>query len=320
MDTEEGATASQVGEEKVNPDKNVSTTSSGENIHSRYVAMFTCLSSRAIHTETTTEMSTDSFINALRRFLSRRGYVKSIRSDNGTNFVGAETELRQGWEEMNHEKISEFLLSEKCDWIKWERNPPSASHMGGVWERQIRTIRAILSSLIKNHPVKLDDESFRTLLCEAENIVNSRPLTPENLNDVSSKVLSPANILTMKSRVVLAPPGVFQKGDAYCRKRWRAVQYLANQFWAQWRKEYLLSLQKRVKWSSPKRNFQPDDVVLVKDDDVSRNQWPMGRVVSVEKSSCDGLVRAVNVYCASTGSTLKRPIHKLVLLVGADEN
>ena len=84
-------------------------------------------------------------------------------------------------------------------------------------------------------------------------------------------------------------------------------------------KEYLLTLQKRNKWSSPKRNFQLDDVVLVKDDDASRNQWPMARVVSVEKSSCDGLVRSVTVYCASTGSTLKRPIHKLVLLVGSDE-
>ncbi len=285
----------------------------------RYVALFTCFSSRAVHIETTKDMTTDSFINALRRFLSRRGYVKSIRSDNGTNFVGAETELREAWEEMDHEKISEFLLAERCDWIHWERNPPSASHMGGAWERQIRTIRAILTSLIKDHPVKLDDESLRTLLCEAESIVNSRPLTTENLSDVSSNVLCPANILTMKSKVVLAPPGVFQKEDTYCRKRWRAVQYLANQFWTQWRKEYLLSLQKRNKWSSPKRNFQPNDVVLIKDDDIARNQWPMGRVVDIKESSCDGLVRSVTVCSASTGSTLRRPIHKLVLLVGADE-
>ena len=285
----------------------------------RYVAMFTCLSSRAVHMETTREMSTDSFINALRRFLARRGYVKSIRSDNGTNFVGAETELRKAWMEMDHSKINDFLVSEKCEWINWEQNPPSASHMGGVWERQIRTIRSILSSLIKGHPVKLDDESFRTLLCEAENIVNSRPLTPENVNDVSCKVLSPANILTMKSRVVLAPPGDFQKEDVYCRKRWRAVQYLANQFWSQWRKEYLLNLQKRNKWEKEKRNFQPDDVVLIKDNDIARNLWPMGRVVSVEKSSSDGLVRAVDVRTVA-GSILRRPIQKLVLLVGVDEN
>ncbi len=255
----------------------------------------------------------------MRRFLSRRGYVKSLRSDNGSNFVGADNDLRQAWEEMDHVKISEFLLMEKCDWISWERNPPSASHMGGSWERQIRTIRAILTSLIKNHPVTLNDETFRTLLCEAENIVNSRPLTVDNLSDASSKVLSPSNILTMKSRVVLAPPGVFQKADIYCRKRWRAVQYLANQFWSRWRKEYLLNLQKRVKWSVPKRNFQINDVVLIKDEDVARNQWPMGRVVSVEKNDSDSLVRSVNVYSASSDSTLKRPIHKLVLLVGANE-
>ena len=157
------------------------------------------------------------------------------------------------------------------------------------------------------------------MLCEAENIVNSRPLTPENVNDVSCKVLTPANILTMKSRVVLAPPGDFQKEDVYCRKRWRAVQYLANQFWSQWRKEYLLNLQKRNKWEKEKRNFQPDDVVLIKDNDITRNLWPMGRVASVEKSSSDGLVRAVDVRTVA-GSILRRPIQKLVLLVGVDEN
>ena len=94
---------------------------------------------------------------------------------------------------------------------------------------------------------------------------------------------------------------------------------MANQFWNKWRKEYLINMQKRNKWSSPKRNFQADDIVLVKDGDIARNQWPLGKVVDVEKSDIDGLVRSVTVYCASTGSTLRRPIHKLVLLVGADE-
>ena len=205
----------------------------------RYVALFTCLSSRAVHLEATKDMSADSFIQGLRRFLARRGFVKSIRSDNGTNFVGAETELRKGWDEMDHKKVSDFLLSKRCDWIAWERNPPCASHMGGVWERQIRSIRSILSSLLKDHSTRLDDESLRTLLCEAECIINSRPLTTESLNDVSSEVLTPNHILTMKSRVVLSPPGIFQKEDVYCRKRWRALQYLSNQFWTRWKNEYL---------------------------------------------------------------------------------
>ena len=286
----------------------------------RYVAMFTCMSSRAVHLEMTKDMTTDSFINALRRFMSRRGAVKSIRSDQGTNFVGAENEFIKAWKEMDHKRIGEFLLGSKCDWIDWERNPPHSSHMGGVWERQIRTVRSILSSLLLEHSAKLDDEALRTLLCEAECVVNSRPLTVENLGDPLSEILTPNHLLTMKSKLVLPPPGWFCKEDVYCRKRWRAVQYLANQFWDRWRKEFLVTLQQRVKWSSPKRNFMVNDVVLIKEDNCSRNQWPMGRVVNAIESEHDHLVRAVDVYCARSKSEVRRPVHKLVLLVGADEH
>ena len=283
----------------------------------RYVALYTCLSSRAVHLETTKDMSTDSFIQSLRRFMARRGAVKSIRSDNGTNFVGADNELLQGWKDMDHDKIRGFLLEKRCDWITWERNPPAASHMGGVWERQIRTIRGVLTSLLHEHSARLDDEALRTLLCEAECIVNSRPLTVENLCDADSEVLTPNHLLTMKSKLVLAPPGVFQKSDVYCRKRWKAVQYLANQFWSRWKKEFLVTLQQRNKWQCEKRNFQVGDVVLLKEENCPRNQWPMARVCKVKTDEKDGLVRAVDVF--SAGSTFTRPINKLVLLVGVDE-
>ena len=176
-----------------------------------------------------------------------------------------------------------------------------------------------MTSLLSDHSTRLDDESLRTLLCEAECVVNSRPLTPENVSDMSSEVLTPNHLLTMKSKVVLPPPGIFVKEDIYCRKRWRAVQYLANQFWNRWRKEFLVTLQQRNKWTSPKRNFQINDVVLIKEENSPRNQWPMGRVVNVIKSDHDDLVRTVDLYCSVSNSTLKRPIHKLVLLVGADE-
>ena len=121
----------------------------------------------------------------------------------------------------------------------------------------------------------------------------------------------------MKSKVVMPPPGVFQKHDMYCRKRWRAVQYLANVFWDRWRKEYLQSLQRRSKWTEEKRNFRLGDVVLVKDEDASRNKWPMGIITDVLPGG-DGLVRSVNVKFA-TGSILKRPITKLVLLLESTE-
>ena len=173
------------------------------------------------------------FILALRRFLAMRGYVRLIKSNNGSNFIGAESEMKKAYDEMNHVKIKNHLLAQGCDWIIWEKNPPYASHMGGVWERQIRTVRSILSSILKDHTNILNDECLHTFLTEAESFINSRPLTTDNLSDPNSiEPLTPNHILTMKSKVVPAPPGVFQKADLYCRKRWRRVQYMLNIFWS----------------------------------------------------------------------------------------
>ena len=250
--------------------------------------------------------------------------VRTIGSDNGGNFVGAENELRKALSELDHEKIKGFLQQHGADWIEWKRNPPAASHMGGVWERQIRSVRSILSSLMKTHGHVLDDESLRTLLTEAEAIVNSRPLTVDGLSDPdANNPLTPNHLLTGKTEVTLGPPGVFQKEDLYCRKRWRRVQHIANEFWTRWRREFLLSLQSRVKWDSQKRNFATGDVVILKDEDVRRNQWSLAIVVNVFPDA-DGVVRSVTVRTSShaekAGAVMNRPIAKLVLLLKVEES
>ena len=133
--------------------------------------------------------------------------MREIRSDNGTNFIGAVREFREAIEEMDHDKITEKLRKQQID---WRFNPPGASHMGGVWERQIRTIRRILSTLLREHGNRLDDESLHTLLCEVESIVNSRPITAISSDFRDALPLSPSQILTMKTKVFLPPPGKFQ--------------------------------------------------------------------------------------------------------------
>lgn len=117
----------------------------------RYGVLFTCMASRAIHIEIANSLETDSFINALRRFVSRRGPIRQLRSDQGTNFVGTRTELTQALAEMNQDKIKKKLLEEQCDWFTFKMNVPAASHMGGVWERQIRTVRNVLASLLQDN-------------------------------------------------------------------------------------------------------------------------------------------------------------------------
>lgn len=294
----------------------------------RYGCLFTCLACRAIHIETTNSLDTASFINALRRFISRRGNIRELRSDNGTNFVGAERELTEACKNINSVSVSQFLSQQGADLIKWKRNPPLASHMGGVWERQIRSVRAILSSLLKQHGHVLDDELFRTLLAEVEAVVNGRPLTVETLSDPDGPCpLTPSHLLTMKRSAIQPPPGVFDKPDLYCRRRWRRVQHIANEFWTRWNKEYLSSLQPRTKNISASRNFQVNDIVLMKDDSLPRNQWPMAKVVGVNMDDKNECVRSVSLRIASATrdnptaqhSVKERPVNKLILLLEAEQ-
>ena len=296
----------------------------------RYGVLFTCLSSRAIHLEVSATLETDSFINALRRFISRRGPVRTIRCDQGSNLVGAKNELQKALSSMDQTRVRHFLLERNCDWIEFQLNVPSASHMGGVWERQIRTARNVLSVLLDQCGSQLNDESLQTLMTEVEAVVNSRPLTVENLTSPDAlEPLTPNHLLTGKSRIVLPPPGEFQRADLYLRKRWRRVQHLANEFWVRWKKEFLHTLQLRQKWIRPRRNLQQGDVVIISNDNLPRNMWQIARVEEAYGDP-DGYVRKAKLAVGDASlddkgrkvkhiSYLERPVQKLVLLVPSND-
>ena len=128
-------------------------TKEGRKELKRYVALFTCLSSRSIHTETVASLNTDSFILCLHRFIGCRGN-RVLRSGNGSNFVGASSEFKKAFAEMDQQKIKDFMRDNGGEWMLWKWNLPSASNMGGVWERQI-SARTILTSLLKTHGTTL---------------------------------------------------------------------------------------------------------------------------------------------------------------------
>ncbi|XP_070183281.1 uncharacterized protein, partial [Littorina saxatilis] len=182
----------------------------------RYGLIVTCFASRAIHIETLDDMSSDSFINALRIVVSMRGNISRIWCDKGTNFVGACNEFKLAWKEMDSERLTSKMLESKCE---FKFNPPAASHMGGVWERQIRTVRSILNGLLRRSGQRLTTSSLRTFLYEVMAIVNSRPLSVESLESADGpRPLTPNHVLTMKSGAILPPPGVFEDPDLYARK------------------------------------------------------------------------------------------------------
>lgn len=127
----------------------------------RYGVIFTCLTVRVVHIEVAHSLDTDSFLLALRRFIARRGQVKEIRSDNGSNFTSGERELRESIQAWNQDKISDEMLQRN---VKWNFNPPYGSHHGGIWERCIRSVRRILRALLQEQTT--DDEGLSTLTCE----------------------------------------------------------------------------------------------------------------------------------------------------------
>ena len=202
----------------------------------RWGLVFRCLSSRAIHIEVLETVDSNAFICVLRRFFALRGHTKLLRYDRGTNFVGAKTEeLDAAASELDEKKVEKFATECGCE---WEFNPPHTSHFGGVWERQINTIRGVLDAMF----IELGQSQ---LTHELLAIVNARPIAvlPSDTDD--PQPLSPAMLLTMKTRPAGPPPGQFVRTDIYTRRPWRRVQFLAEQFWTRWKREYFQSQQSR---------------------------------------------------------------------------
>ena len=280
----------------------------------RWGVVFTCLSSRAVHIEVLESMDTSSFICALRRFFAIRGTASLLRCDRGTNFTGAKAELDNALAELDQHKVEKYAHEQGCEWLF---NPPHASHFGGAWERQIGTIRRVLDAMFAElGSSQLTHELLVTLMAEVSAIVNARPiaLVPTDVDE--PQPLSPSMLLTMKTRPVGTSPGVFVPTDLYARRRWRRVQYLADQFWLRWRREYLQSMQPRRKWSSPRQNLTDGDVVLMKEEGTHRNNWPIGRIMEAIQSE-DGQVRKARVEIIRDGKkkAFLRPVKELVVLV-----
>ena len=271
----------------------------------RWAVLFTCLTIRCVHLEVVDSSETDAFINALRRFVNRRGCPSDMYSDNGTNFKGATSELREFVRKIDQKAVTNFATTLK---IAWHFNPPKAPHMGGTWERLVRSVKEVMTGLVKDHVLK--DPQLHTLLTEAEYIVNSRPLThiSDDVNDMEA--LTPNHILLGLHRSWASIDGT-DANDITSRRMWKQVQALRAKFWTRWTKEYLPCLTKRACWRKNVPNIALGDLVLVQDEELKRGKWPLARVTKILPGP-DDVVRVVEVKTKSGVYT--RPVVKLFRL------
>lgn len=133
--------------------------------------------------------------------------------------------MRDAVENLNRQRISDVCAQRE---IKWTFNPPDASHMGSVWERLTQTAKQVLRALLKEQVVT--DEVLSTVMAEVVTIVDSRTLTRNSDSVLDDKPISPNHLLHLHPTPSL-PPGVFVKGDLYCKRAWRQAQYLTGVFW-----------------------------------------------------------------------------------------
>ncbi|KAJ8352093.1 hypothetical protein SKAU_G00235690 [Synaphobranchus kaupii] len=246
------------------------TVKLGRRHEKRWGIVFKCLTTRCVHLDLLPSMDTDSFLLALRRFIARRGKPYKILCDRGTNFRGGEKELREAFEAL--EPALQEQLAEQC--INFKFNPLLAPHFGGAWEREIKSVKASLQVVLKDHIVS--EEVLSTILIVVEGILNSKPL-----------------------------------GDLLGRRRWKHSQVLADYFWGQFTRRYLPSLQLRQKWRNSPPDLAVGQVVMVIDAQLPRALWLIGHVTRVFPSD-DGKICSAEVDIK--GSTYKRPVSKLIEL------
>ena len=277
----------------------------GRAFHKVYVALFTCMATRAVHFEVLRSMSASCFIDALIRFQARRPAIRHLFSDNGSNFTAADKELRAEVEAWNLEAHPDMRLTG----IQWTFNPPVAPHRGGVWERLVQSAKKHLTFVLQQDNLHI--ETFATVLAQAELAMNSRPITYVS-DEPGVHALRPIDFLcpgiyasTGCDIVPPTPPDV----DAL-RYTWKHSCALADAFWRRWRRDYVSALQARPKWRQVEKDLQVDDLVLLVDEQCRRGDWRTGVITEVLG---DDVVRTVRVKLAN-GKEFLRDRGKIVRL------
>jgi len=268
-----------------------------------YLALFICMTTKAVHLEVVSDLSTDAFLAALDRFVARRGIPSLIQSDCGTNFVGAARQLKMLFA---NEDVQGVLQSHvPC---QWKFNPPAAPHFGGIWEAAIKSAKLHLKKVIGIQTLTM--EELTTLVVRVEGVLNSRPVLPVSNDPNDLSALTPGHFL-IGQPILTVPEPDFIDRPINRLTRWQLIKQAHQRFWTRWSREYLQTLQGRQKWYVRNPSLAVGDMVVINSPIRPPMAWQMGRITEVHPGP-DGVIRVATVK--TTDGILKRPAVKLVKL------
>nr|CAH7734508.1 unnamed protein product [Callosobruchus chinensis] len=278
-----------------------------------YLCIFICFTTKAVHLEAVSDLSSQAFLNALHRFVSRRGICHKLYSDNATNFVGSNNELTKISQEIlnftTDPEVANFMLNNS---ISWKFIPPRSPHHGGLWESAVKRAKFHITRILGKQVLTF--EGLSTLFTQVEAVMNSRPITPTSDDPSDLSVLTPGHFLVGEPLVTF-PQHDLTELPSNRLDQFQTLQQRYQLFWKRWTKDYLLELQRRSKWHSdpnPDNNtIRSGSMVLIIDDNSPPLLWRLGRVIDLHPGT-DSKTRVVTVRTAN--GDIVRAVQKLCLL------
>ncbi|XP_062713787.1 uncharacterized protein LOC134290629 [Aedes albopictus] len=274
-----------------------------------YVAIFICLVTKAVHLELASDLTSEAFLAAFKRFVARRGKPILVMCDNATNFVGAKRQLDELRQLFIDQTFQESIVRGAVeDDIEFRFIPARSPNFGGLWEAAVKSFKGHFKRTIGDRVLQYDE--MITVLPQVEAILNSRPLTPVSNDPLDFEALTPGHFLVQRPLTAVPEPSL----EDLQRNRlsmWQQAQDYVQQIWTKWSTQFLSDLHNRTKWTRKRDNISVGTLVLLKEDKLPPLRWKLGRVIQIHPGS-DGNIRVVTVK-AQDGE-YQRAISKICVL------
>ncbi|XP_075163139.1 uncharacterized protein LOC142235767 [Haematobia irritans] len=234
-----------------------------------YICVFVCMVTKALHLEAVSDLTTNAFMAAFRRFVSRRGTCTDIYSDCGTNFVGASKELKILFNRSSKSLPDDLRHALSLNCTNWHFIPPASPNFGGLWEAGVKSVKHHLKRIVNDR--LLNFEELSTLLCQIESCLNSRPLCPLSADPTDFEALTPAHFLIGEPTNSVPEESLLDTSSNRL-SRWKNIEKMKQHFWKRWHSEYINRLQARPKWLKEKKNAKIGELVLISDERCAPGQ------------------------------------------------